>query len=901
MKTRLFRILAVLMLILLGWVAPAAAQVEPPYDPEILPQEYAGPPLPVKEPESIVNSGAARLSYPIAVPPGRRGAAPRLCLEYNSGGRNGIAGVGWGLTIGAIRRATRNGLDYAGAAFEHDGAELAPRPDWGLGFFGAKREERFSRYQLLSASSGWVMTTRDGVRHFFGTRPDSRQENPFGVFQWCLDRVEDANGNYYSLTYVTDQGQIYPAEIRYTGNGRLSPTHSVRFTLEARPDVFESYLTKARVVTAKRLSAVTTRANGQVARTYALVYETGRTGRSRIRQIKSDLLPPVTFGYQEGGDGTFTRRATAATEGDNSAGFVFNGPCDADGYPDLIKFNKDSLTPYVYTYLADGAGGYGGRIVTRLAGGANRAGFLLVADFDADGSVDIVKAETSGTFGTVYFHRGLGNGAFAAGVRSDLGGMNDSGRLLVGDVIDRDGRLELIRHKSLSGLVSVHRLLPGGGFDAGVATSLGAIVDKGRILAMDCNGDRRDDLVRTNLTSRVYVHLARGDGTFAGPVETDLGNGPNDPGMLSVGDFNGDGLPDLLKVRSLSSRVYVHFSQGTGAFAPGVETDLKGPAIEAGRILAADVDRDGTQDILRHYFNATVADCYRSAGDGTFLPAASTALGAGPPWPGHVAAANLDGAGGADVVFHDRFGKFTTFTSSANVPDLLVRTQNGLGATHSFSYRPSAGYENHYLPFPVETLAAVTVEDGNGVAATRACDYSGGLFDPAEAEFRGFERLEETLPDGTLKETAFHQDAYLVGREQRVERRGPADRLLTLTAFAWAAEPLQGAARFLQLKSRQVEHYFEPAVFSRTDYVYQRRPRRYRLERAVRERGRAGHDLLRPPQLRPLELAHRPRNACRRKRCHRPRHFFHPRRPRQQDGRGEVGRRRGQPRDPLDL
>lgn len=688
MKTRLFRILAVLMLILLGWVAPAAAQVEPPYDPEILPQEYAGPPLPVKEPESIVNSGAARLSYPIAVPPGRRCAAPRLSLEYNSGGRNGIAGVGWGLAIGAIRRATRNGLDYAGAAFEHDGAELATRPDWGLGFFGAKREERFSRYQLLSTSSGWVMTTRDGVRHFFGTRPDSRQENPFGVFQWCLDRVEDANGNYYSLTYVTDQGQIYPAEIRYTGNGRLSPTHSVRFTLEARPDIFESYLTKARVVTAKRLSAVITRANGQVARTYALVYETGRTGRSRIRQIKSDLLPPVTFGYQEGGEGTFTRRATAATEGDNSAGFVFNGPCDADGYPDLIKFNKDSLTPYVYTYLADGAGGYGGRIVTRLAGGANHSGFLLVADFEADGSVDIVKAETSGTFGTVYFHRGLGNGEFAAGVRSDLGGMNDSGRLLVGDVIDRDGRLELIRHKSLSGLVSVHRLLPGGGFDAGVATSLGAIVDKGRILAMDCNGDRRDDLVRTNLTSRVYVHIARGDGTFAGPAETDLGNGPNDPGMLSVGDFNGDGLPDLLKVRSLSSRVYVHFSQGTGAFGPGVETDLGGPAIDPGRIFTADVDRDGTQDLLRHYFNAAVADCYRSAGDGTFLPAATAALGAGPPWRGYVAAANVDGAGGADVVLHDRFGKFTTFTSSANVPDLLVGTQNGLGATHSFSYRP---------------------------------------------------------------------------------------------------------------------------------------------------------------------------------------------------------------------
>jgi hypothetical protein len=39
--------------------------------------------------------------------------------------------------------------------------------------------------------------------------------------------------------------------------------------------------------------------------------------------------------------------------------------------------------------------------------GANAAGFLLVADFDADGPVDIVKIEPAGTRGTVYFHKGL--------------------------------------------------------------------------------------------------------------------------------------------------------------------------------------------------------------------------------------------------------------------------------------------------------------------------------------------------------------------------------------------------------------------------------------------------------------------------------------------------------------
>ncbi|MGE5257168.1 MAG: SpvB/TcaC N-terminal domain-containing protein, partial [Hyphomicrobiales bacterium] len=188
--------IVVILVVFMG-IAPAAAQqVEPPYDPAILPQEYVGPPLPLNVADSMANSGAARLSYPISVPPGRKGMAPRLSLEYNSSGRNGMTGVGWSLSLGAIQRSTRNGLDYKSAAFEHDGEELVTRPDWGAGFYGARREEAFSRYQVASAASGWIMTTRDGVRYSFGSQPGSRQENEFGVFQWCLDRVEDPNGNF---------------------------------------------------------------------------------------------------------------------------------------------------------------------------------------------------------------------------------------------------------------------------------------------------------------------------------------------------------------------------------------------------------------------------------------------------------------------------------------------------------------------------------------------------------------------------------------------------------------------------------------------------------------------------------------------------------------------------------
>jgi hypothetical protein len=257
MKTR-----ARVVIVGLAWLILAAvvhADVEPPYDPAILPPENFRPSLPFSMPEKAGNMGAARLSYPIAVPPGRRGMAPDLTIDYNSGGGNGALGVGWRLSLPVIQRSTRNGLHYNGTSFEHDGDDLVPRLDWGNGYYGARREVHFSKYQMTSPETGWIVNTRDGLKYYFGTSRASQIYNAYGVFQWCLDRVEDSNGNYYSITYFKDQEQIYPSLISYTGNRSLSPTHAVAFAYESRPDFIVSYLSKFRAVTAKRLKTITTK------------------------------------------------------------------------------------------------------------------------------------------------------------------------------------------------------------------------------------------------------------------------------------------------------------------------------------------------------------------------------------------------------------------------------------------------------------------------------------------------------------------------------------------------------------------------------------------------------------------------------------------------------------------
>ncbi len=165
------------------------------------------------------NTGAANASIPIEVPPGRKGVAPNLALAYNSNMGNGWIGVGWSLGLGEIQRSTKRGVNYypneaddnPDYVFVMNGAssELVKRTDWNYPddpnavCYEEKIERTFSKYCRLS-SDGWVVTTKDGTKYYYGITAASRQDNAHGVFKWCLDKVQDTNGNFMTVTYWKD-------------------------------------------------------------------------------------------------------------------------------------------------------------------------------------------------------------------------------------------------------------------------------------------------------------------------------------------------------------------------------------------------------------------------------------------------------------------------------------------------------------------------------------------------------------------------------------------------------------------------------------------------------------------------------------------------------------------------
>jgi len=397
----------------IGFVNPVQG-ADPPEDPEFDPlvslqkfqQSYANQEI---MPQNNTNTGAATYAIAVKVTPGRGGLQPGISISYSSSAKNGWIGVGWNLDLGSIQRATKRGLDYGGSDFLYNGStELISRADWGVDFYGARIEEGFSKFFFDSSTGGWEVTAKDGTRHFYGSSLDSRQHDPVNtarVFKWCLDRVEDTNGNTMSVTYEKDQGQIYPSRIDYTDG-----TNYVLFTTEPRSDVRSSLAPGFLITTARRLNQIRVFGNNVLARTYDLQYETSVfSGRSRLIRVTENSLPPTLFSYLPGGVGACNPDPSHTTATDvmvDEIGRINFADINADALPDLIK--RDAYGIF-YTYLSLGDGRFGPVNTTPTGVLAGESSYIDFVDIDGDGRSDLVKHNLNGAF---MVHLSLGDGKF---------------------------------------------------------------------------------------------------------------------------------------------------------------------------------------------------------------------------------------------------------------------------------------------------------------------------------------------------------------------------------------------------------------------------------------------------------------------------------------------------------
>ena len=198
------------------------------------------------------------------------------------------------------------------------------------------------------------------------------------------------------------------------------------------------------------------------------------------------------------------------------------------------------------------------------------------------------------------------------------------------------------------GFVSVLLGKAGGGFLAQTQLDTAAIGAYGVVIA-DVNGDGKPDLVIASAVilgesyqAAVSILLGNGDGTFQAPVNYDAASAGSSGGTVAVGDFNGDGKPNVVLTSPGANSVSILLGNGDGTFRPAV-------AYAAGKspqyLAVGDFNRDGNLDLVVNSKPGYVTILLGN-GDGTFrAPVNYPAL----EYPGSVAVGDFNGDGKPDL------------------------------------------------------------------------------------------------------------------------------------------------------------------------------------------------------------------------------------------------------------
>jgi RHS repeat-associated protein len=290
------------------------------------------------------------------------------------------------------------------------------------------------------------------------------------------------------------------------------------------------------------------------------------------------------------------------------------------------------------------------------------------------------------------------------------------------------------------------------------------------------NADKYTDFALYNKTTG-EVRVALGTGTGFGAMTTWATSAGTDYVALG-GDFNGDGLTDLGLFKKSSGEFKVVFSDSK-KFVDG-SIWITGYATEKDVILS-DFNNDGLCDI--GYFDKTAGKWYYAVAKGMSFVDKGLFLdnfGASTDDSGTTADFNGDGIIDEATFARANIGinRWTTRLSTNKPADLLIEIDNGIGGKTQVTYSYAALSDNADLPFPVYVASSVDLI--NTFPADRAATYtqnftfSGGYFDFADREFRGFAKVKATDPiTNNYTETYFYQgkpgqDGALKGQIDKV-------------------------------------------------------------------------------------------------------------------------------------
>jgi len=420
------------------------------------------------------------------------------------------------------------------------------------------------------------------------------------------------------------------------------------------------------------------------------------------------------------------------------------GDFNRDGKPDLAVVSQVGTTGNIVgVLLGNGDGTFQNQVGYAVG---NTPQSVAVGDFNGDGKLDLVVTNTAD--GTISVLLGNGDGTFQNQVTYVTGKGPYS--VAVGD-FNGDGKLDLVVTNTdlavanAPGAVNVLLGNGNGTFQNQVTYATGN--NPLSVAVSDFNGDGKLDLVVANYdaftsTNTVSVLLGNGDGTFQNQVTYAT---TAESISVAVGDFNGDGKPDLAVA---SGAVNVLLGNGDGTFQNQVTYSTGDSAYS---VVVADFDGDGKLDLAVANGDDNTVSVLRGNGDGTFQNRVAYFAGL---FVGPMAVGDFNGDGNPDLTtLNFRYSEAAGYVLLNQVTQTARATLSNLSVpgtgTHAVdaSYAGDANYGTSVSgtvsllstnPAPTQTTlasSASTVASGTVVTLTATVTSNGALVSPGQVNF----------------------------------------------------------------------------------------------------------------------------------------------------------------------
>ncbi len=757
----------------------------------------------------LTNSGTFHYEYPLALPPMRQDASPKLVLEYDGGFGNGPLGMGWRLRLPSIRRQTDLGLpSYTDqdTFLDWTGEELVRLSD---NTYRAENEGAFTRYKRTT-EGGWQAWLRNGTVLQLGSTSQSRLETARGTFSWNVDVQQDPNGNRIEYRYLTNGHQIYPGEIQYGMHAsEASSTFLIRFEYETnRQDVLLDYRPGFRCETAWRLTHITVLTGETRVRSWRLAYDTNAPvsllqsitqygdARAKLDEnavVNWDYLPPTCFEYTKGLWDTnlvytnlFQSRLQLTITNWVVITNVLGFPVDlVHGFGDFADLNQDTLPDLI---------------------------------FETDGEALSSSLNLGGSHGWTAPQLVRGG---TPGLYSRLS--EQTSRLVD---LRGEGKVQFL---SLDGKGSYHFR------DFVTPTQLGEAtpfeipgtfpLNDPNVQLADLNLDKAMDLMATDYGYISYLlnrpdagpnrKLVYGEGETLLPREVEFSND------WVLADMNGDRLLDLVLPGPSWLGTEIAFNTGLGNFEQpivmpgGPDSSHYGDLLET-RLRLVDLNQDGYADYLLvdPYTPHEVVVWINEAGRRWRGPIQlnDERIPRVDPSATAVRVLDMNGSGSLDIALSDANDLLMHYLELNPGPKawLLNRITNTLGGTLEVQYGSStesmmavAGTTNEWTrsaPLSVPVVSALVEGDGLGQLHTNLFHYRNSYYDGKRKQWRGFELVTQQevgdeaqgAPDRVTRCTfdVGATNAALQGKLLQTEALDASGALFWLETNRWTARVL---------------------------------------------------------------------------------------------------------------